>query len=163
MQQRLLHGLIDFLTSSLYRSLDCVDESVINYDLIEDVLRLLLIQENQKPHSLRAPEGADVSRGSVLIFMPGLGEIRSLADRLQGSRSFMACSLDIVPLHSSLSSADQRKAFRPADEGRRKIIITTNIAETSGEWQSILSSYSCSASHPTFSFPFKLPFLMLLS
>ena len=41
-----------------------VDEDIINYDLIEDVLLLLLV--NQDQCTLEAPEGSDLSRGSVL-------------------------------------------------------------------------------------------------
>lgn len=41
-----------------------VDEEIINYDLIEDVLLLLLV--NREQCTLEAPEGSDLSRGSIL-------------------------------------------------------------------------------------------------
>ena len=116
----------------LSRSMDRVNESVLNYDLIEDVLRLLLFPDGKITHGLVAPDGVDISQGSILIFLPGLAEIVTLSDRLKGSRVFGTRRLDIIPLHSSLSSQDQRKAFQSPHDGRRKVIIATNIAETSG-------------------------------
>ena len=105
-----------------------VNEEAINYDLVEDVLTLLLVK---KDYSLLAPpEGADTSsNGSILVFLPGLGEIKALAERLGGNRHFRSC--DVIPMHSTLSSKDQRRAFTPASPGMTKIILGTNICETS--------------------------------
>jgi HrpA-like RNA helicase len=108
-----------------------VNEEVVNYDIIEDVLTLLLVNQ-QSNASLIAPEGADLSRGSVLVFLPGLGEIRSMTERLGGNRLLGDSQrFTIIPMHSKLSSQDQRRAFAPARSGCRKIILSTNIAETS--------------------------------
>ena len=65
-----------------YRSMDRVDEQVINYDLIEDVLNLLLLRE-QNNQTLVAPKVDDENSsfsntsqdGATLIFLPGFGEI----------------------------------------------------------------------------------------
>ena len=119
-----------------------MNETVINFDLIEDVLRLLLISDGQTKHGLVAPDGVDISQGSILIFLPGLAEIVALTDRLKGSRVFGTRRLDIIPLHSSLSSQDQRRAFQRPQAGRRKIIIATNIAETSGKFYIHMSTAS---------------------
>jgi Helicase conserved C-terminal domain len=111
-----------------------VDESIINYDLIEDVLKTILLKPAHGWGVLRAPPGANLEKGSVLVFLPGLGEIKTLAERLQGSREFgRRDAFDIIPMHSSLSSTDQRRAFRVQPEGSlvRKIVVATNIAETS--------------------------------
>jgi ATP-dependent RNA helicase DHX29 len=111
--------------------MDRVNEQVINYDLIEDVLNLILARTDSND-MLVAPEGGDLSRGSVLIFLPGLGEIRSLSERLEASRTLGNGRLfNVIPMHSTLSSVDQRKVFVPAKPGCRKIILSTNIAETS--------------------------------
>ncbi len=61
--------------------------------------------------------------GDVLVFLPGKGEIEQI------KASLAHRSERIVPLHGSLSLADQAKALRPS-EGRR-IILSTNVAETS--------------------------------
>jgi len=109
------------------KSMDRVDERVLNYDLIEDVLSLLVQETTTSPFTL--PEGCASPGGGVLIFLHGKGEILTLMERLKGSRLFGNCSkFEIIPMHSTLSSAEQRRAFRPSP--RRKIIISTNIAET---------------------------------
>jgi HrpA-like RNA helicase len=78
--------------------------------------------------------------GSVLVFLPGLGEIRAMTERLKGNRQFRTDSrinnnqqqsFEIIPMHSTLSSQDQKRAFLPSRNGTRKIILSTNIAETS--------------------------------
>lgn len=111
-----------------------VNESIVNYDLIEDTLKVLLLEPTDAWKILEVPSGANLKRGSVLVFLPGFGEIKTLAERLESSRVFgRRESFDIIPMHSTLSSADQRRAFRLAPSGSsvRKIILATNIAETS--------------------------------
>ena len=116
------------------RSMDRVDEFVINYDLIEDVLTLIL--DKGSDNSILLPpmcnESEMASNGALLIFLPGMGEIRALTDRLKGSRFFGDSNrFDVIPMHSSLSPQDQKRAFLKPRAGCRKIILATNIAETS--------------------------------
>ena len=66
---------------------------------------------------------------AVLVFMPGIAEIRQLNDMLQGHPSFLK-GWRIHPLHSTFSSEDQQAAFEVPPPGVRKIVIATNIAET---------------------------------
>ena len=42
-----------------------------------------------------------------------------------------ATHIDLLPLHSGLTSAEQLRVFEPAEKGSRKIIVATNIAEVS--------------------------------
>src|SRR5215468_5138035 len=67
--------------------------------------------------------------GSVLVFLPGAGEIRrsetALRDRLSDP------AIDVVPLYGALDSTAQDRAIAPAPAGRRKIVLATSIAETS--------------------------------
>jgi ATP-dependent helicase HrpB len=65
--------------------------------------------------------------GSALVFLPGVGEIRRVEERLQG----LASTIDIAPLYGDLSPADQDRAISPSPAGRRKIVLATSIAETS--------------------------------
>jgi ATP-dependent helicase HrpB len=65
--------------------------------------------------------------GDILAFLPGAQEIRRAATRL--SPIAQAQDLLVLPLHGSLPADEQTRALRPAD--RRKIILATNIAETS--------------------------------
>lgn len=68
--------------------------------------------------------------GSLLVFLPGQAEIRrvnqQLADAL-GSRNYIL----LCPLHGELDLAAQRAAIEPAPKGQRKVVLATNIAETS--------------------------------
>ena len=108
--------------------MDRVDETVLNYDLIEDVLTALL---GERSNPFRAPDGFESWDGAVLIFLPGLGEIRAVTERLSGSRYFGNSErFEIIPMHSTLSSNDQRRAFKPSPKGCRKIVVSTNITET---------------------------------
>ncbi len=64
--------------------------------------------------------------GDVLIFMPGERDIRETADQLDGR---FAGEAEVIPLFGRLSAGEQQRVFAPAT--RRKIVIATNIAETS--------------------------------
>jgi ATP-dependent helicase HrpB len=67
--------------------------------------------------------------GSILVFLPGQGEIMRVADRLTGEIASPAA--DVVPLYGALDPAAQDRAIAPAKSGRRKIVLATSIAETS--------------------------------
>ena len=66
---------------------------------------------------------------AILVFLPGIAEIRQLHDMLVGHPSFSQ-SWRIHALHSSFSSEDQQAAFEIPPNGVRKIVLATNIAET---------------------------------
>ncbi|XP_018457664.2 LOW QUALITY PROTEIN: DExH-box ATP-dependent RNA helicase DExH7, chloroplastic [Raphanus sativus] len=72
------------------------------------------------------------NEGAILVFLPGVSEIHMLLDRLAASYRFRGPSADwLLPLHSSIASTEQKRVFlRPPDD-IRKVIIATNIAETS--------------------------------
>jgi len=70
---------------------------------------------------------AEEARGDVLAFLPGVAEIERTADRLGD----MGPGLIVHRLHGSLEPKEQRAAILPDREGRRKVILATNIAETS--------------------------------
>lgn len=65
--------------------------------------------------------------GDILAFLPGVEEIRRAERRLSGWAD--AAGARVLPLHGSLPSDEQDRALRPSD--RRKVILATNIAETS--------------------------------
>lgn len=66
--------------------------------------------------------------GSALVFLPGQGEITRVAERLAGR---VPASTDIAPLYGQLTPSEQDRAIRPAEPGRRKVVLATSIAETS--------------------------------
>ncbi len=67
--------------------------------------------------------------GSILVFLPGAGEIRKMARRLTVAR--LGPEWVISPLFGNLSRGDQDQAILPPSKGRRKIVLATSIAETS--------------------------------
>ena len=67
--------------------------------------------------------------GALLIFLPGVGEISRMCSELQ--RGSGSSRLFVVPLHGALPPADQSKAFRDPPHGLTKVVVATNIAETS--------------------------------
>ncbi|WP_223466812.1 ATP-dependent helicase HrpB [Pseudomonas sp. GL-RE-26] len=75
-------------------------------------------------------EALNDETGSVLVFLPGQAEIRrvhqQLAEALGESTQVLLC-----PLHGELDLAAQRAAIDPAPAGKRKVVLATNIAETS--------------------------------
>ncbi|MEK7355355.1 MAG: helicase-related protein, partial [Bdellovibrionota bacterium] len=74
-------------------------------------------------------EGRLPREGDVLMFLPGAREIRGIAERI-GARA-NALGFDVVELHGSLALEDQDRAIRRAEAGRKKIVLATNIAESS--------------------------------
>jgi ATP-dependent helicase HrpB len=66
--------------------------------------------------------------GDVLVFLPGIGEIRRTEQRL---REAIGDGIDIHPLAGALSQEEQDRALQPASPGRRRVVLSTDIAETS--------------------------------
>jgi HrpA-like RNA helicase len=96
--------------------------------------------ENHVPVGLVAATVARVietsTDGAVLVFLPGLDEIKKTEELLMKQPIFGIDFSDrsqynIHVLHSSVPPADQKRIFDPIPEGSRKIILATNIAETS--------------------------------
>ena len=68
--------------------------------------------------------------GSVLVFLPGQAEIRRLADQL-GEALAGRPEILVCPLHGELELSAQRAAIEKPPAGQRKVVLATNIAETS--------------------------------
>jgi ATP-dependent helicase HrpA len=65
--------------------------------------------------------------GDILVFLSGEREIRDTADALKGRPK-----LDILPLYSRLSAAEQHRVFEPSRSSQvRRVVLATNVAETS--------------------------------
>ncbi|RAR03117.1 atp-dependent rna helicase a [Stemphylium lycopersici] len=94
------------------------DEYAIDYDLIARLLETVAYDPQLSRFS-----------SAVLVFLPGIAEIRQLNDILASHPSFKA-DWYVYPLHSTISSEDQQAAFLVPPPGVRKIVLATNIAET---------------------------------
>ncbi|XP_046735180.1 dosage compensation regulator isoform X1 [Diprion similis] len=93
-----------------------MSEKEISFELIEALLQYVKTQNIP---------------GAVLIFLPGWNLIFALMKHLQQHPAFGGSNYIIIPLHSQLPREDQRKVFDPVPTGVTKIILATNIAETS--------------------------------
>ena len=77
-------------------------------------------------------EALDDGDGDVLVFLAGAPEIRRTARALDTALpSRWRDRVDVVPLHGRLPGADQDRALAAAPPGRRKVVLATNVAETS--------------------------------
>lgn len=99
-----------------YRALEGRDRYEMPQALVEEVMRIH--QEGEEGH--------------ILCFLPGQGTIMSCQEMLQTAQATKKGFSDllILPLYGSLSRADQERVFEETP-GRRKVILSTNIAETS--------------------------------
>lgn len=98
------------------QSMAQLSESEVSFELIESIL--MHIKNQNTP-------------GAVLVFLPGWNLIFALMKHLQNTREFSGSNYIILPCHSQVPREDQRKVFAPVPSGVRKIILSTNIAETS--------------------------------
>ncbi|KAJ5730239.1 uncharacterized protein N7483_004747 [Penicillium malachiteum] len=113
-----LQASLDGYSRQTRETVSKFDEYRLDYQLIK---RLLL-------RIATSPDMEYYSR-AILVFMPGLAEIRRLNDEILSEPTFQRGWI-IHALHSSIASEDQEKAFNVPPEGMRKIVIATNIAET---------------------------------
>lgn len=74
-------------------------------------------------------DGWSAVPGGVLVFLPGLGEIRRVADRLADEARRR--DETVLVLHGGLASTDQVRVLEPLPDGRRKTVLSTSVAETS--------------------------------
>lgn len=99
-------------------ALSLIDEYQIEFDLIVQLIRQVAHQ----------PELINYSK-AILVFLPGIAEIRNLNDALLGDPFFQR-DWEVFPLHSTIATEDQERAFEQPPPGVRKIVLATNIAET---------------------------------
>ncbi|WYZ38980.1 hypothetical protein EsH8_III_000894 [Colletotrichum jinshuiense] len=87
----------------------------INYELLTETVREidLDLSHAHKP-------------GGILIFLPGVAEINRACNALRS-----ISSLHVLPLHASLETKEQKRVFVSPPGGKRKVVVATNVAETS--------------------------------
>ncbi|XP_041765318.1 putative ATP-dependent RNA helicase DHX57 [Anopheles merus] len=105
------------------KALYLMDPLRINPELIEHVLTYIV---DDTSHGWPR-------EGSILIFLPGLAEIQTVHESLAESKLFgpRGDRFVLIPLHSMLTNEEQALVFRKPPKGKRKIVLSTNIAETS--------------------------------
>ena len=96
-----------------------VDPDEVDVDLIHNLI-VWIVKERA------VDEGSD---GAILVFLPGWDEISKLRDSLTADYNICHAAT-VLPLHSMVAPAEQRKVFQRPPKGLRKIVLSTNIAET---------------------------------
>ncbi|XP_068608725.1 ATP-dependent RNA helicase DHX29 [Brachionichthys hirsutus] len=111
---------LDHFSSRTRQVLQFMNPNKINMDLLVELIDYID----------KSPQFAEVA-GAVLVFLPGLAHIQQLFDLLTSDQRFRDRNrFRLVALHSTLSSKDQASAFTVPPAGVRKIVLSTNIAET---------------------------------
>lgn len=89
--------------------------SRINYSLLVEAVKAIDYELSFEKKS-----------GGILIFLPGVGEINQVCSLLRS-----ITSLHVLPLHASLETREQKRVFSNPPPGKRKVVVATNVAETS--------------------------------
>lgn len=101
----------------IQRILKKIDEKTIDYELIACLVKHLVTKMSA------------TDDGSVLIFLPGVAEINSGLEAIK--RYCRDLKLLLLPLHGNLQASEQSKVFPSPTKGTTKVILATNVAETS--------------------------------
>eukprot|EP00557_Chaetoceros_sp_GSL56_P000746 CAMPEP_0176497798 /NCGR_PEP_ID=MMETSP0200_2-20121128/11940_1 /TAXON_ID=947934 /ORGANISM="Chaetoceros sp., Strain GSL56" /LENGTH=1245 /DNA_ID=CAMNT_0017895883 /DNA_START=447 /DNA_END=4184 /DNA_ORIENTATION=+ len=121
-------AVADVVESSLKTTL--TEEEMLNrYHLMHDDEQVdsTLIME-----TIKYIDRASYLDGAILVFLPGWQEISELTILLESTHPFADKNkFSVLPLHSGIPSKDQRLVFQRPRQGVRKIVLSTNIAETS--------------------------------
>ncbi|XP_048190491.1 ATP-dependent RNA helicase DHX30 isoform X3 [Perognathus longimembris pacificus] len=99
-----------------HRHHESEDECALDLDLVTDLV--LHIDARGEP-------------GGILCFLPGWQEIKGVQQRLQEALGAHESKYLILPVHSNIPMMDQKAIFQQPPVGVRKIVLATNIAETS--------------------------------
>ena len=109
--------------------------------VVEATAPIFPVETRHRPGSAHVPledrvaevvrESLRTDTGDVLVFLPGRPEIHRVRRALEGNRVALAGSVEVAELHGSLSPTEQDHVVRPAEDGRRRVILSTSLAETS--------------------------------
>uniref|UniRef100_A0A3Q3MY32 RNA helicase n=1 Tax=Mastacembelus armatus TaxID=205130 RepID=A0A3Q3MY32_9TELE len=103
-------------TAETKHAMTQINEKETSFELVEALLKYI--------------ETLQVA-GAVLIFLPGWNLIYSMQRHLETNPHFGSNRYRILPLHSQIPREEQRRVFEPVPDNIRKVILSTNIAETS--------------------------------
>lgn len=95
----------------------------LDYDLVGAVVKFVCEKAKEEESKLEGSGG-----GGVLCFMSGAGEI---SQAIEAIKSSVRGNINVLPLHANLPPSEQTKVFIPSRAGVRKIVVATNVAETS--------------------------------
>ncbi|NWZ88070.1 DHX36 helicase, partial [Poecile atricapillus] len=103
-------------SASTIDALEMMDDDKVDLDLVAALIRHIVLEEED---------------GAILVFLPGWDNISTLHEILMSQVMFKSDRFIIIPLHSLMPTVNQTQVFKKTLPGVRKIVIATNIAETS--------------------------------
>lgn len=95
--------------------------------LLEESRSVIPLRKSSAIHQNHAVLESGVSGSAILAFLPGRREIAAVSELL----SDLGPDTEVLPLHGSLPLTEQRRVLRGAEPGTNRVILATNIAETS--------------------------------
>jgi len=106
--------------------------SKIDNEFIVSLIKALSKVEWDKDEEIQMSGNSNIDKtcGAILVFLPGKGEIDTLSRMLKQSLGDTR-KCKVLHLHSSLSPSEQWSAFQPVQHGNVKVVLATNVAETS--------------------------------
>ncbi|NXD48760.1 DHX36 helicase, partial [Corvus moneduloides] len=103
-------------SASTIDALEMMDDDKVDLDLVAALIKHIVLEEED---------------GAILVFLPGWDNISTLHELLMSQVMFKSDRFIIIPLHSLMPTVNQTQVFKKTAPGVRKIVIATNIAETS--------------------------------
>ncbi|NXA66531.1 DHX36 helicase, partial [Mohoua ochrocephala] len=103
-------------SASTIDALEMMDDDKVDLDLVAALIKHIVLEEED---------------GAILVFLPGWDNISTLHELLMSQVMFKSDRFIIIPLHSLMPTVNQTQVFKKTPPGVRKIVIATNIAETS--------------------------------
>ncbi|KAK7595428.1 hypothetical protein V9T40_013253 [Parthenolecanium corni] len=131
-----LDGILNGVPEAHGITLDLENPEIVKKGYLTAV-RLIQLFDSLDDAENKSKGSEPNARGSVLVFLPGLHEIEEMESILRSKekdnyigqrKQFM---WKIIPLHSTITHEEQKSVFLPVQTGYRKIILSTNIAESS--------------------------------
>ncbi|KAJ1991561.1 hypothetical protein GGI25_001646 [Coemansia spiralis] len=129
----------DYISKTAMATVKRMRTDIVNLDLIHHLLREICTADDGDTAGclLRTFSKNNVPTGSVLVFLPGIYEIRTLSSIL-ASDPLITNVMSVIPLHSSFANDKPsythmtytELAFAPPVKRKRKVILSTNVAET---------------------------------
>lgn len=107
------------------------EEPTISNEMYLAAIKIIILCDRlDVQNSIAAEDPTDV-KPTILIFLPGVFEISRMYEHIKKWKNISDSKQHIIPLHSTISHEEQQKVFRATPAGTRKIILATNIAESS--------------------------------
>lgn len=137
--QKVLRPDLRLLVMSATLDTESISGLLGNAPILQAETRQFPVEIRYCPGSAHASPAASVTdavfralredSGSMLVFLPGIGEIRQVCDRL--TRAGLDSAVIVAPLYGGMPGKAQDSAIESAPAGKRKIVLSTSIAETS--------------------------------